>query len=245
MHWKPFWASCWLSWRNDPQGVAAPGCQRQPAWDSTRSLWLRSTQGLGDTWVVMLDLDLIRDRVAAHTPLVLDLQDALDHAAVALIVRPAVDGSEVLLIKRHESPTDRWSGQMAFPGGRRDANDASIEETARRETLEEVGLDLRRGAKLLGRLDDLQAIARGRALSMVITPFVYRFDGHQKPRALSEVERVVWAPLSQMASGHLDATFSWRRGDVEIPFPAFRYQQDTIWGLTYQMLTGFIRLCRL
>ena len=58
-------------------------------------------------------------------------------AAVALVLR-ATSGLHVLLIKRARSERDPWSGQMALPGGRRDAVDATLLATAMRETLEEV-----------------------------------------------------------------------------------------------------------
>src|SRR6185295_3323821 len=65
-----------------------------------------------------------------------------DRAAVAAILRESATDLEALLIRRAEREDDPWSGHMAFPGGRRGAADRDIEETARRETLEEIGLDL-------------------------------------------------------------------------------------------------------
>ena len=83
-------------------------------------------------------------------------------AAVAAVLRPGSNGPEVLLIRRAEHPNDPWSGHMAFPGGREDPCDADLFGTAVRETLEEVALDLTTNAALLGTLDDLPAVARGK-----------------------------------------------------------------------------------
>ena len=49
---------------------------------------------------------------------------------------------EILFIRRAARQGDRWTGHIAFPGGKRDPNDASDCAAAERETLEEVGLDL-------------------------------------------------------------------------------------------------------
>ena len=49
---------------------------------------------------------------------------------------------EVLFIKRAARQGDRWTGHIAFPGGRRDPEDEDDAATSTRETKEEIGLDL-------------------------------------------------------------------------------------------------------
>ena len=63
--------------------------------------------------------------------------------------------AEMLFIKRSMNPNDRWSGHVALPGGRQEENEALV-ETAKREALEEVGLDLSSSYEYsyLGSLDD-------------------------------------------------------------------------------------------
>ena len=63
-------------------------------------------------------------------------------AAVAAVLRFGEKGPEVLFIERAVKEGDPWSGQMAFPGGRTELKDKSSLDTARRETLEEIGFDL-------------------------------------------------------------------------------------------------------
>ena len=74
-------------------------------------------------------------------------------AAVALVLQPQVSGLRALFILRAKKEGDPWSGQMALPGGHREAIDADLVETARRETQEEIGLDLNQAGRYLGRFD--------------------------------------------------------------------------------------------
>lgn len=81
------------------------------------------------------------------------------NASVAAIFRWKEDQKEtlqLLYVRRSMTKGDIWRGQIAFPGGRRqkpvaqDAKDGvkqmaweSLQETAIRETFEEIGLDLK------------------------------------------------------------------------------------------------------
>src|SRR5687767_5021478 len=76
-------------------------------------------------------------------------------AAVALVVR-AGEQLDVLLIKRAKRDGDPWSGHMALPGGRRDASDESLLDTAVRETEEETGVELQSRVVHLGRLEEVR-----------------------------------------------------------------------------------------
>jgi 8-oxo-dGTP pyrophosphatase MutT (NUDIX family) len=56
----------------------------------------------------------------------------------------------ILLVQRQHREGDRWSGQVALPGGRHDPGDASLLQTAVRETEEEVGFDPEAHGRILG-----------------------------------------------------------------------------------------------
>src|SRR5207245_7755352 len=71
-------------------------------------------------------------------------------ASVAITL--AEPSLKTLMIKRAEREGDPWSGQVAFPGGRRERQDRTLLDTAARETKEEVGIDLQRSAVYLGHL---------------------------------------------------------------------------------------------
>ena len=169
------------------------------------------------------------------------------HAAVAAIVREPAPGEEVelLLIKRAEHPSDPWSGHMALPGGRRDRGDASLLATAVRETREEVGIDLEARGALLGRLEAVEAVAGGRRVGLIITPFVFALhvDG---PIAFDEreVAEAIWAPLGPLARGEAAGTYAYRHEGVVYDLPCLRVGERVVWGLTYRMLQLFFSAIR-
>ena len=163
-------------------------------------------------------------------------------AAVAILLRLREGAPEVLLMRRAEREGDRWSGQIGLPGGHADAEDADLHATALREVREEVGLDLARDARLVGRLHPVQARARGELFQMWITPFVFCSTAELEPRLGPEAVETFWFPLDRARSGELAWTHRYRRGDEERVLPAWRDGEHVVWGLTYQILSGLLRL---
>ncbi|KAI8605346.1 hypothetical protein EDD21DRAFT_363826 [Dissophora ornata] len=109
---------------------------------------------------------------------------------------------EVLFIERATRNTDRWSGHVALPGGKREEADEYDQQTAERETLEEIGLDLQDLTRFrcLGALDDRELwTSFGRVFLMVLSPFVYIQLSPSTPPLKpqpDEVASVHWQPLS-------------------------------------------------
>lgn len=185
----------------------------------------------------------IAARLSARPGVRLPMDDAARRAAVALILRaPAVGGDvEFLLIRRAEYPTDPWSGHVALPGGRREPGDASLEQTAMRETLEETAIDLARTGVLLGTLDELQP------RSPVIPPIVVRPYVGVVPAGVTvepshEVAAAFWVPLEALhdPAASVEATVTAR--GAELVVPGFRLGDHIVWGLTERILRQFAGL---
>jgi len=176
-----------------------------------------------------------------NDPLV--LEGGYLQAAVALVLR-AREPLELLLIKRATSERDPWSGHMALPGGRRDEADPDLLATARREALEETGVDLVTHGRPLGRLDDV-APSSPRLPKLTISPFVFGVPAHLEAHVASrEVERVCWVSVAELRAPET-------RSSVDIPlpggdrsFPSFRVQGEHVWGLTYRILERFLEVHR-
>lgn len=195
-----------------------------------------------------MDLDALSRRLEAAsappppetTPLVGVAGDR--RAAVALVLRQSQASPELLLLRRAEREGDRWSGQIGLPGGHAEPGDADLLATAMREALEEVGLDLARDARLLGRLPSVQAKARGVVLSMWITPFVFAAEAPLDPRPGPEAVETFWFPLAPASAGELAWTHRYQRGEEERVLPAWKYEERVVWGLTYEIVSGLLRL---
>ncbi len=183
-----------------------------------------------------LTLERLEARLAAHHP---PYPKPGRRAAVAALVRFDLGRPEVLLMKRSERAGDRWSGHVSFPGGREEARDPDLLATAVRETREEVGIDLGRSARLLGRLGATRAVARG-VLPMTITPFVFTLVAEAPLVLRDEAESAFWFPLDRAAAGALDDIYVYRLGPIPLKLPCWRYEGYVVWGLTYQMLRGLL-----
>lgn len=162
-------------------------------------------------------------------------------ASVAAVLRLAPT-PRVLLMRRSVYDADPWSGQVSLPGGRRDPGDRDLLATAVRETREEVGIDLGREGRLLGRLAPVGATARGRALEMDVTPFVFAVDGEVAPRAGEEAAEVFWLPLDLAGARVLDGEHVFAREGVVLRMPCWRWEGRVVWGMTYRILRGLLEV---
>jgi 8-oxo-dGTP pyrophosphatase MutT (NUDIX family) len=139
------------------------------------------------------------------------------------------DAPHVVLTRRRED-LRRHAGEISFPGGRQDPEDADLCATALREAHEEIGLDPD-GVELVGALQPTPTIATNYA----IYPFVGLIEPGQAWRpAEAEVAAVLELPLSALRDGYGRRRLL-RRG---VPFRTDTYVvgEDLVWGATARML---------
>ncbi len=161
-------------------------------------------------------------------------------AAVSAVLRVVGDEPELLFIKRAELERDPWSGHMAFPGGRLEAGDASLEGTAVRETHEELSLDLTSG-RMLGRLDDL-APRNSNLPPMIIRPFVAIVEPSVTFVPSEEVAATFWVPLAMLRHDDSQAEHVIEVNGQRASFPAYRVQQHIVWGITERIVRQLLSL---
>lgn len=193
----------------------------------------------------MLSLLDIERTLDTHTPERLPVPpNVKKRASVAMTFAGAPDALHICLIERAQRPGDRWSGQMAFPGGRASPEDDSPLEVAIRETREEVGLSLHQ-ARPLGALSELALDRHGDDSHGVLSPFVF-YSGDRLPALTpepGEVARAFWIPLTHLYDPTNLEPFRWEVEPGEyLDFPGIRYDTNIIWGLTHRLLMDFTTL---
>jgi 8-oxo-dGTP pyrophosphatase MutT (NUDIX family) len=162
-------------------------------------------------------------------------------AAVAVVLRGPPEERAVLLIQRAQRAGDPWSGDISLPGGRRQPEDADLVATARRETREEVGLDLT-DAALLGWLPGRLTRAHRQRRPMAVHPAVFSWPAGVATgeRCSAEATAAFWVPLAALRDPASATTRPWRIGPVTLPAPAWRVEGRVIWGLTHRILVGVV-----
>ncbi|CAN5731272.1 CoA pyrophosphatase [soil metagenome] len=170
---------------------------------------------------------ILAQRIAAYQPRV-----SADYwAATAVVMTHTTEGPAVLMIRRATRDADRWSGDMALPGGKRDPGDLDVPFTAARETLEETQVHVGRP---VGRLDDVV----GRPSSHRIATAVFTVTGRPEPvPEPDEVAQAMWLPLAALAD---PANKTWHRYGGVVPFPSITVGDVMIWGLTHRILSHFM-----
>jgi 8-oxo-dGTP pyrophosphatase MutT (NUDIX family) len=174
--------------------------------------------------------------------------DGVIHAAVALLLRESSseaasgNGAEIFFIKRSVREGDPWSGHIAFPGGRAATGDRSLADVAVREVWEEVGIDIRGGGRILGRLPTVEPVSR-LLPPVAVTPFlVVAPDGAAARPDPAEVEDAFWMPLAALKrAGPAVVVRRVVRGEGR-EWPAYQSSRGAIWGITERILSGFLAL---
>ena len=156
-------------------------------------------------------------------------------SAVLALVYPSGGDHNVLLHKRSQR-VEHHKGDIAFPGGVREAGE-SLLETALRETGEEIGVDPA-DVDVLGRLDDTPTTANyliSPYVGTIPSPYEFRPNG-------AEVEALIEAPVS----GLLDPEN--RRDDARLVdgalkrIPCFAHDGHLIVGATAMILADLVGL---
>lgn len=141
-----------------------------------------------------------------------------------LIVRPKYEGVH--------------SGQVAFPGGKKDPEDVDFIDTALRETLEEVGVEVSR-AQVLGELSKLYIPPSNFLVYPVVAAIPHEPVFVPSPR---EVDRMLTVDLMSMLGDAKREVkqVMWKGKEVQLPY--YNIEGNTVWGATAMILGEFMTI---
>ena len=129
------------------------------------------------------------------------------------------------------------SGEVSFPGGKADDSDASLFETALRESNEEMSLKSEDVTEL-GKLNYL--ISRHK---IEVNPFVATIDRPQDLKPNEEIQEIFTVPLKFLLDpANIERESIERQGSVwEVP--TWNLKNQKIWGLTAMITVNFLNVC--
>ncbi len=143
----------------------------------------------------------------------------------------ADSGEPHVVLTRRRADLRRHAGEISFPGGRKDPDDADLMTTALREAEEEIGLP-RAQVNPLGELPATSTFAT----SYVIHPFVGEIPAGVAWRlSAKEVDSVLELPLATVRAAATKAQIE-RRG-ITFQTDAYVIGEHTIWGATARILS--------
>ncbi|MFC1967096.1 NUDIX hydrolase [Chloroflexota bacterium] len=145
------------------------------------------------------------------------------------------DDTYYLLFTRRTQTVKTHKGQISFPGGVYEDKDGTLEQTALRESAEEIGLDPR-DVEILGRLDDEPSATA----DYIITPYAglipwpYDFKLSE-----AETEEIIIIPVNTLLAGGCRPQLI-NTPEGKVSSYAYEYNGTIIWGATAHILKRFL-----
>jgi 8-oxo-dGTP pyrophosphatase MutT (NUDIX family) len=180
-------------------------------------------------------LDELLRRVQKHAPVVLGVADDFPEAAVLVPITRSDEPELVLTLRA--SGLSTHGGEVAFPGGRRDPEDADLVQTALREAHEEIGL----APGLVEVIGPLTSLVSRHGIK--VTPYVALIPDYLEFHANDgEIAAVFSVPLAFFRDDPREMTHRIDYLGRSWYVPSYRYGDYKIWGLTAIMVVELVNL---
>lgn len=181
----------------------------------------------------MPTLTTIRRNLAAARIAAPATADAVE-AAVLLALTDNDTAPELVLTLR-AGHLNSHSGEVALPGGKWEPEDGSLQQTALRESWEEIGLE----PAAVEVLSPLQSYSTRQG--MRVTPYVGIIpSGSVLTANPEELDAVFRVPLTWFNPANRVRTDIYSRNGEVIWSPAFNFEGFEIWGFTARVVTVFL-----
>ncbi len=160
-------------------------------------------------------------------------------AAVLILLYPYEESIYTVFMQRHNYEGVH-GGQISFPGGKKEAGDKDITDTALREAYEETGVDPKTVA-VIGTLTPLYIPVS----NMLVTPVVGWTE--KKPDFIEQHEEVVFlfdADIERFLDPSIKKTKPMVIRGESIDIKYYDYDGNVIWGATAMMLHELLTIIR-
>ncbi|GAA5220747.1 NUDIX hydrolase [Membranihabitans marinus] len=160
---------------------------------------------------------------------------------MVLLIHQAKNIPQISFIVRASHPNDEFhGGQMAFPGGKQEIGE-SLEDCAKREMAEEIGIQLSEHHPLYPLTPLYIAVS-----NFIVHPYVAFLDIEPKFNMdSSEIAEIITIPLTKLSSNFKIEHKDWvarKRHFKNIPY--YDIQGHTLWGATAIIFTEFLSILR-
>lgn len=145
--------------------------------------------------------------------------------------------SPELIYTQRSGHLSTHSGEVSFPGGKAEDGDASLFDTALRESNEEMSLN-GDDVTMVGKLDYL--ISRHK---IEVNPFIVTVDKAQDLKANEEIQEIFTVPLSFLLDPKNIKRESIERQGSVWEVPTWSLKNQKIWGLTAMITVNFLNVC--
>jgi len=156
-------------------------------------------------------------------------------AAVLVLLYPDDDGIARVILTERASRDGHHSGEVSFPGGKAEPEDADPAATALREAAEEVGLDAAAaGVRVVGRLETFWIPVSDFAVTPVVAV------AHARPTMTAspdEVARIVEPPMSRFLPDAPIEIVERTVGEWPLRYGAYAVEGLSVWGATARILS--------
>ena len=176
--------------------------------------------------------ELLSEKLSNYAPSQLTLD--FPEAAVLVPVTDNPDNPEMIFTLR-SSRLSMHRGQVAYPGGMRDAEDDSLLVTALRETHEEIGLPPEQ-VDVVAPLSQVMSLHR-----ILVTPYVGVVPEDYPMQANpDEIESIFRVPISFFLEDRRERTDALSYIDNTFYVPCYQWQHYQIWGMSALVLVDFL-----
>ncbi len=162
------------------------------------------------------------------TPIDSEIKSDVSYRLASVLVVIYGKSPKIIMTEKPKS-MKLHAGEISFPGGKIDVNDANLLETALRETNEEIGLNISKD-QVVGQLLPVLTLNSG----FLILPFVSILDEIPPLVSNSEVEKIFHMPLDSLL-GTIAKDTDPSHNLIDEMF-TFEYQAQIVWGASARIL---------